>query len=94
MLAIFLLLMLLLCRTGAAPMCSDVCAPNQCTDVTETTCTNCPIDWIYGSNTCTLDPNSGLQLISKSVGMVSGTTDIQLTPSSPYNCGTYSLFGI
>lgn len=94
MAAIFLLIALLLFHAQATPMCSDVCAPNQCTGLTETTCTNCPTDWIYGSNTCTLDPSSGLQLISKSAGMVSGTTDIQLTPSSPYNCGSYSLFGI
>lgn len=93
MTATFLLLSLLLFQTHAGLMCSDVCAPNQCSGVTDNTCTNCATDWIISSNTCSLDPSSGLQLISKSVGMTSGTSDIQLTPSSSYTCGDYTLFG-
>ena len=75
-------------------MCSDMCAPGQCTGVAENTCTNCATNWIHSSNTCSLDPNSGLQLVSKSVGMASGTSDIQLTPAASYTCGDYTLFGM
>lgn len=74
-------------------MCSSVCLPGSCSGITDTACTNCPADWSYASNTCSLSSSSVYVLIGKSADLSGGSSAVTLLPVGTNSCGSYNFNG-
>ena len=74
-------------------MCSAICLPSSCSGLTDTTCTNCPTNWNYASNTCSLSSSSGFVLVGKSLDLSGGSSAVAILPSGTSSCGSYNFNG-
>lgn len=67
--------------------CSAYCAPNQCTGLTNTSCTGCDPPFLFSSPSCLLDPTSNYVFLADQTTIWNSFSAIR------GSCGTYNYYG-